>query len=543
MAKPFIKKLSKKGAAIRYQMERGLSNAQISKSLGIPESTIRYYRKRPIIKEIKRASKLPQKYIDMIYEMASNKTTREMPGGLIAIKINNKLKKDGALNKNGKFLSITKSQVNRILREKYGKPLKIRKVFYLNKEAKKKRLEFCQNIIQKGLEGKNIFFTDETKMDTAPNTKGESIRMSSQIKNKLKKGDEDGYKKINRETKKYESSTIIAGGVSYYGLSDLILLNGTMRDFAYAQALEFYKENYENFKKLNENLYFEQDGASCHTSKKIKSLLENMFGDKLIQNAPHSPDIAYPIETLWAELKKRVKSRNPKNAEELKERTIEEWNNIPKDYIKKLFNNFIRRCKKIIELKGGRLEPEHLREIRKEEMEEEKDRNMVECEKMDLEEPKQKLKLKLVYSKPELIKKANKEISLLRKKIKAKKKELRKVKKEHNKAKKYSEKKGIIIEKMNDTLKSKNIKNIELENYKFRVGWIKNYISKNIGEYFKYFKKECERQENEKTRASTIDGEIEYRLKSKEEKLEIKRDQLFYTLEYKPNKKKRVKKE
>ena len=145
-----------------------------------------------------------------------------------------------------------------------------------------------------------------------------------------------------------------------------------MRDFAYAQALEFYKENYENFKKLNENLYFEQDGASCHTSKKIKSLLENMFGDKLIQNAPHSPDIAYPIETLWAELKKRVKSRNPKNAEELKERTIEEWNNIPKDYIKKLFNNFIRRCKKIIELKGGRLEPEHLREIRKEMEKEEK---------------------------------------------------------------------------------------------------------------------------------------------------------------------------
>ena len=115
MAKPFIKKLSKKGAAIRYQMERGLSNAQISKSLGIPESTIRYYRKRPIIKEIKRASKLPQKYIDMIYEMASNKTTREMPGGLIAIKINNKLKKDGALNKNGKFLSITKSQVNTVI--------------------------------------------------------------------------------------------------------------------------------------------------------------------------------------------------------------------------------------------------------------------------------------------------------------------------------------------------------------------------------------------------------------------------------------------
>ena len=78
MAKIFFKKLSKKGAAIKYQMDRGLSNAQISKSLGIPESTVRYYRNRTDVKQIKRVSKLPQKYIDKIYELASNKTIREM---------------------------------------------------------------------------------------------------------------------------------------------------------------------------------------------------------------------------------------------------------------------------------------------------------------------------------------------------------------------------------------------------------------------------------------------------------------------------------
>ena len=429
MVKEFIKNLSKKGAAIKYQMERGLSNAQISRSLGIPESTIRYYRKRPDIKEIKRASKLPQKYLDIIYKLASNKTTREMPGGLIAIKINEKLKNDNILDKKGKLLTITKSQVNRILREKFGKPLKVRKVFYLNEEAKKKRLEFCQKIVQMGLEGKNIFFTDETRMDTGPNTKGESIRVSSKIKNKMKKGDEEGYQKINRETKKFESSIIVAGGVSYYGQSDLILLVGTMTDFAYVQALEFYKENYENFKKQNENLYFEQDGASCHTSKKVKTLLENYFGDKLIQNAPHSPDIAYPIETLWAELKKRVKNRNPKSLEELKEITIEEWNKIPKDYIKKLFNNYIKRCNKIIELKGERLEPEHLKEIRKKMEKEQKNEEKMEKideEKRNEEEEKQNLKLKLIYNKIELTKKAKKEVAYIRKKIKAKKRELRK---------------------------------------------------------------------------------------------------------------------
>ena len=52
------------------------------------------------------------------------KTTREMPAGLIAIKINEKLKKNNEFDKNGKLLSITKRQVNNILKEKYGIPLK-----------------------------------------------------------------------------------------------------------------------------------------------------------------------------------------------------------------------------------------------------------------------------------------------------------------------------------------------------------------------------------------------------------------------------------
>ena len=85
-----------------------------------------------------------------------------------------------------------------------------------------------------------------------------------------------------------------------------------MQEFSYAQALEYYKDNFENFKKQNKNMFFEQDGAISHTSKKIKKLLEELFGDNLIQNAPHSPDIAYPIETLWAELKKKSKKEEQK---------------------------------------------------------------------------------------------------------------------------------------------------------------------------------------------------------------------------------------
>ena len=45
-----------------------------------------------------------------------------MTGRLKSIKINKMLEKDKALDRKGKLLSIAKSQVNRILKEKYGKP-------------------------------------------------------------------------------------------------------------------------------------------------------------------------------------------------------------------------------------------------------------------------------------------------------------------------------------------------------------------------------------------------------------------------------------
>ena len=77
---------------------------------------------------------------------------------------------------------------------------------------------------------------------------------------------------------------------------------------------------------------------------------------------------------------------------------------------------------------------------------------------------------------------------------------------------------------MKDTTKTKNSRNIELENYRFKVSWIKNYISKNIADYFNHFKKECDKQEIARIYASTIDGDIEFKLKSKKEKQENKRD-------------------
>lgn len=38
---------------------------------------------------------------------------------------------------------------------------------------------------------------------------------------------------------------MVAGGISSVGLTDLIISEGTLNEFAYAQALLFYKDSYE----------------------------------------------------------------------------------------------------------------------------------------------------------------------------------------------------------------------------------------------------------------------------------------------------------
>ena len=64
MKKKFKKKLTNKGEAIRYQMDKGMANTQISKTLGIPKSIIPYQRKMSNNLISKRSSKL-QKNISL----------------------------------------------------------------------------------------------------------------------------------------------------------------------------------------------------------------------------------------------------------------------------------------------------------------------------------------------------------------------------------------------------------------------------------------------------------------------------------------------
>ena len=147
-------------------------------------------------------------------------------------------------------MTIEKTAVNKYLKSVLGNQRKVRRVFYLNDMQKKERVKFCENILEKRIRGEHIFFTDETKIDMAPFL-NDSIRLSMENQKKLKMGEEEAFKLVNKPEKKFEKSIMIAGGIHFHGLSDLYLLEGTMNEFCYAQALLFYKENIEELKKNN----------------------------------------------------------------------------------------------------------------------------------------------------------------------------------------------------------------------------------------------------------------------------------------------------
>ena len=180
----------------------------------------------------------------------------------------------------------------RILNKNMGKPRKIKKVFSINNIKKEKRIKFCNKIKELGLNGKDIFFTDECIMDLSPFV-NEKIRLSKENSEKLKKGDPEALNLVSKEAEKYPKQILIAGGISYYGLSDLIIVEGTMTDFAYGQTLLHYKKNFEEFKQKNKNLIFEQDRASTHTSHANTLLANTLFGENnWILCPPTSPDLA-----------------------------------------------------------------------------------------------------------------------------------------------------------------------------------------------------------------------------------------------------------
>ena len=102
--------------------------------------------------------KLSQKYVKKILDLASNKTTSQMDSKKMSSIINKELERDKIFDSNGNLQTISYRNICRNLNEEIGHPIKIRKSFYLSTEQMKKRVEFCKQVLNRGIKFDQVMF-------------------------------------------------------------------------------------------------------------------------------------------------------------------------------------------------------------------------------------------------------------------------------------------------------------------------------------------------------------------------------------------------
>ena len=152
-----LKKLNSDGLMIKELIKKGYKQCEISRILDIKKEKVSYWARHDLRTSQKKCKKLKEIYIKTIQRWANNKVTSSMSSRKIATKINSVLSKRNEVDKNGKPITVHFTTVNNYLKQYFGKPRKIRKVFFMSEENKKKRVEFCTKILNMNIKPEQVF--------------------------------------------------------------------------------------------------------------------------------------------------------------------------------------------------------------------------------------------------------------------------------------------------------------------------------------------------------------------------------------------------
>ena len=103
------------------------------------------------------------------------------------------------------------------------------------------------------------------------------------------------------------------------------------------------------------NGYFQQDGATCHTSNESMTEIETFFDDRIISKAlrsPRSPDLSPPDFFLWGALKGKAYANKPRTIQALENNIRREIAAISEDVLQASFGNMKRRVQHCLDSGG-----------------------------------------------------------------------------------------------------------------------------------------------------------------------------------------------
>lgn len=253
-------------------------------------------------------------------------------------------------------LGLSKSMVQRSLKQQGVKPFRPTKVQELSEQDKLNRMQFSRIFLQRirdfpGLKD-FVIWTDECVF----RMNGHSNRRN------MITYDYDNPHELLEIPHKTDSQHVWAG-VCARGIIGPFFLHGNVNQFTYRVLLE---ENVvpaiiELYPEDIENVYFQQDGAPAHFALGVRQYLGEVFGDRWIGRGgpdmvwpPRSPDLTPPDFFLWGMLKDYVyKDPRPRDMPTLREKIIAGCQNIPLEMVQRVCDSAPERFRKSLNNDGN----------------------------------------------------------------------------------------------------------------------------------------------------------------------------------------------
>jgi len=137
----------------------------------------------------------------------------------------------------------------------------------------------------------------------------------------------EAFKKDNTVgTVKHSPHIMVWGCFTGHGLGHLTEVSGRMNAYQYRDILIANLQSSAEEMGIRDNFIFQHDNDPKHTSKLVKSYLDDAKVE-VLQWPAQSPDLN-PIEHLWDELDRTIPKKRRKSLKDFKSAIFESWSSI-----------------------------------------------------------------------------------------------------------------------------------------------------------------------------------------------------------------------
>jgi transposase len=319
-------------------LQQGKSCTEVSNTLNISISSAIRIRKRnnlnipsPKMGPPSKVSKRTKHYIANQYNIGKLETM-----------------KDGQkLIQSVEGVQVNKKTIRNYLRSENMATFIKQKKPYLTDNHKRARYKFAKDHLNWTVEDwKNVMFSDETIIS----------RIGSYGKKYYYKRPGDKTRRPHHIKKTMQGGggkMMIWGCITYFGLGDACWIPYRLDSVSYVEVLKDYVFTSRDYYGINNSKFlFQQDNATCHTSKTTMDYIKKSKIPLIVWPA-NSPDLNL-IENVWSHLKMKLDQypEEPRNIDELWERVQDIWTEIPIDFLQDLYRSMPKRIREVYRSKG-----------------------------------------------------------------------------------------------------------------------------------------------------------------------------------------------